>query len=231
MQRVLVVEDDLVIADAIARRLEKEGFAVDVVHDGRTAVDTFGDATDALVLDVMLPGIDGLEVCRRVQAVRPVPVLMLTARADETDRLIGLGVGADDYLTKPFSPREMVARVRALLRRVERAEELARLRAERAHRLDLGDGLLMDVGGRRVELAGQEVHLTRTEFDLLHALARRPGDVVGRERLLTEVWDWAEPPGGNASRTIDTHVKVLRRKLGTERIRTVHGVGYALDVP
>jgi len=229
-----VVEDDRVIADAVARRLQSEGFAVDVVHDGRTAVDSFDDGVDALVLDVMLPGLDGLEVCRRVQAVRPVPVLMLTARADETDRLIGLGVGADDYLTKPFSPRELVARVRALLRRVDRAEELFRRRTEQAglaQRLDLGQGLVIDVGARTVEQDGRQVHLTRTEFDLLHALARRPGAVVGRDRLLTEVWDWPDPSGARASRAADSHVKALRRKLGAERIRTVQGVGYALVVP
>ena len=213
------------IADAIARRLEKEGFAVEVSHDGRRAVETFHDGVDLVVLDVTLPGLDGLEVCRRVQAVRPVPVLMVTARAEEADRLIGLGVGADDYLSKPFSPRELVARVRALLRRVERAEELAR---RRTRQLDLGGGLTLDVGARRVEQAGTEVHLTRTEFDLLHALARRPGEVVTREGLLAELWDWPEAAKG--SRAVDTHVKALRRKLGQERIRTVHGVGYALDV-
>jgi DNA-binding response OmpR family regulator len=225
--RVLVVEDDRVIADAVARRLGSEGFDVVTVHDGRAAVETFDDSVDLVVLDVMLPGLDGLEVCRRVQAERPVPVLMLTARADETDRLIGLGVGADDYLTKPFSPRELVARVRALLRRVERAEQLVRQRA--AARIDLGDGLTVDVGARRVELDGAEVHLTRTEFDLLHALARRPGDAVGRDRLLAEVWDWADADAG-ASRAADSHVKALRKKLGADRIRTVQGVGYALVV-
>ncbi len=216
------------IADAVARRLEKEGFAVEVVHDGRIAVETFQagpDGIDLLVLDVMLPGLDGLEVCRQVQAVRPVPVLMLTAKADETDRLIGLGVGADDYLTKPFSPRELVARVRALLRRVERAEELARRRV--APTLDLGNGLMVDVGARRVELDGQEVHLTRTEFDLLHVLARHPGHVVDRERLLSEALDW---PDARGSRAADSHIKALRRKLGADRIRTVQGVGYALVV-
>ncbi|GLY16374.1 response regulator transcription factor [Kineosporia rhizophila] len=229
MQRVLVVEDDPVIADALRRRLEAEGFAVEVCHDGRVAVERFDDSVDLLVLDVMLPGLDGLEVCRRVQAQRPVPVLMLTARADETDRLIGLGVGADDYLTKPFSPRELVARVRALLRRVQRAEELARAKVSRSEQLDLGKGLMVDVGGRRVELSGQEVHLTRTEFDLLHALAQRPGRVVTREQMLAEVWAWPDPPTSGASRTVDSHVKTLRRKIGPERIRTVHGVGYALE--
>jgi DNA-binding response OmpR family regulator len=227
--RLLVVEDDRVIADAVSRRLVSEGFLVDAVHDGPAAV----AAADrvryaAVVLDVMLPGLDGLEVCRRVQAARPVPVLMLTARADETDRIVGLGVGADDYLTKPFSPRELVARVRALLRRVERADLLAQERADEP-RLDLGSGLSMDVAARRVHLAGAEVHLTRTEFDLLLVLARNPGRVLARERLLAEVWEWpARPPTAAAARAADSHVKALRRKLGPDRIRTVQGVGYAL---
>ncbi len=186
---MLVVEDDLVIADAVARRLESEGFAVDVVPDGRRAVEAFGSRTDALVLDVMLPGLDGLEVCRRVQAVRPVPVLMLTARDDESDVLVGLAVGADDYLTKPFSPRELVARVAALLRRVDRAAALAAGGAREEEGQVKAGALSIDVGARRVQVEGSDVHLTRTEFDLLLALARRPGQVVDRDHLLTEVWD------------------------------------------
>jgi DNA-binding response OmpR family regulator len=234
-QRILVVEDDRVIADAVARRLVSEGFEVDAVHDGPAAVAAAArTAYDAAILDVMLPGLDGHEVCRRIQADRPIPVLMLTARAEETDRLIGLGVGADDYLTKPFSPRELVARVRALLRRVERAAQLADERlARRDGRLVIDGGLVIDVGARRVEVDGAEVHLTRTEFDLLHALARRPGHAVPRERLLAEVWSWSDPPSGHdhgsASRIADSHVKALRRKVGAQRIRTVHGIGYALE--
>jgi len=232
--RILVVEDDRVIADAVTRRLTGEGFAVDTVHDGLAAVQAATTtAYDAAVLDVMLPGLDGLEVCRRIQSARPLPVLMLTARAEETDRIVGLGVGADDYLTKPFSPRELVARVRALLRRVERAAQLAderRAAEEHTARLDLGGGLVVDVAARRVEVAGAEVHLTRTEFDLLHALARRPGHAVPRDRLLTDVWSWPEAPSGAAAtRAVDSHVKALRRKIGAGRIRTVHGVGYALE--
>ncbi len=233
--RILVVEDDRAIADAVTRRLVSEGFEVDAVHDGRAAVEAADrTAYDLAVLDVMLPGLDGLEVCRRIQAARPVPVLMLTARAEETDRIVGLGVGADDYLTKPFSPRELVARVRALLRRVERAAQLAAETAQAAdagRRLELGAGLVLDPGARRVELGGAEVHLTRTEFDLLHALARRPGQVVRRDRLLAEVWAWPDAPAtAAASRTADSHVKALRRKLGRDRIRTVQGVGYALEL-
>jgi len=169
---------------------------------------------------VMLPGYDGHEVCRRIQADRPVPVLMLTARTDEADVLVGIGVGADDYLTKPFRMRELVARVGALLRRVERAAELVGRRA-----LELGD-LRVDAAARRVWRCGEEVRLTPTEFDLLLCLAVAPGAVVSRERLMAEVWGW---PGASGTRTVDSHVKGLRAKIGADRIRTVHGVGYALE--
>jgi DNA-binding response OmpR family regulator len=152
-----------------------------------------------------------------------VPVLMLTARDDETDLLVGLGVGADDYVTKPFSMRQLVARVRALLRRVERAAELAREPRDGVVRL--GE-LEIDRAQRRVRLTGAEVHLTPTEFDLLAALAARPRTVLSREELLADVWDWADASG---TRTVDSHVKALRRKLGANLVRTVHGVGYALE--
>jgi DNA-binding response OmpR family regulator len=228
---VLVVEDDPGIADAVARRLGSEGYDVDAVHDGPAAVAAVladrDPRYDAVVLDVMLPGLDGLEVCRRIQAHLPVPVLMLTARAEEADRLVGLAVGADDYLAKPFSPRELVARVAALLRRVDRAAELAT--AARASAGLRAGGLHLDPATRRAAVAGAEVHLTRTEFDLLACLAARPGAVLPRRRLIAEVWQWdgAVPP--SATRMLDSHVKALRRKVGAERIRTVHGVGYALE--
>jgi DNA-binding response OmpR family regulator len=222
--RVLVVEDERTIADAVAARLRAEGFAVEVAYDGPAAVEAARSyRPDLVVLDVMLPGFDGLEVCRRVQAERPVPVLMLTARDDETDLLVGLGVGADDYVTKPFSMRQLVARVRALLRRVERAAELAREPRDGVVRL--GE-LEIDRAQRRVRLTGAEVHLTPTEFDLLAALAARPRTVLSREELLADVWDWADASG---TRTVDSHVKALRRKLGANLVRTVHGVGYALE--
>jgi DNA-binding response OmpR family regulator len=222
---VLVVEDEPVINEAVADRLRAEGFGVEQAYDGPGAVERYAATRpDLVVLDVMLPGFDGLEVCRRIQAQRPVPVLMLTARDDEADILVGLAVGADDYLTKPFRMRELVARVRALLRRVERAAELA---ARPAARLVVGD-LVVDTGTRRVVAAGEEVHLTPTEFDLLARLATAPGDVLTRERLLADVWDWAEASG---TRTVDSHVKALRAKIGADRVRTVHGVGYALEVP
>jgi DNA-binding response OmpR family regulator len=225
-RRVLVVEDERTIAESVAVRLRAEGFVVDLAHDGPSAV-TMAHTTqpDLVVLDVMLPGFDGLEVCRRIQAERAVCVLMLTARGDETDLLIGLAVGADDYLTKPFSMRELAARVHALLRRAERG-----LTAESVERRDeapivVGD-LLINRSERRVVRGGVEAHLTPTEFDLLVHLARRPKAVLPRERLLAEVWGWADASG---TRTVDSHVKALRRKLGADLIRTVHGVGYALQ--
>jgi DNA-binding response OmpR family regulator len=220
-RRVLVVEDEQTIAESVAARLRAEGFTVEIAGDGPTAVESARKRPpDLVVLDVMLPGFDGLEVCRRIQADRPVPVLMLTARDDETDLLVGLAVGADDYLTKPFSLRELAARVHALLRRVDRAASSAQ------QLLRLGD-LEINQAERRVRRAGVEAHLTPTEFDLLVHLAGRPRTVLPRERLLSDVWGWADASG---TRTVDSHIKALRRKLGADLIRTVHGVGYALEV-
>ena len=223
---VLVVEDEPAIAQAVVTRLRSEGWRTEVVHDGVAAVGLAEQLRpDLVVLDVMLPGLDGLEVCRRIQAQRPVPVLMLTARDDETDMLVGLGVGADDYMTKPFSMRELVARIKALLRRVERADSLQAREVAGDAVLRLGD-LEVDSAERRVRRRGDLVHLTPTEFDLLPCLAAEPRVVLTREKLLAEVWDWVDASG---TRTVDSHVKALRRKLGADLIRTVHGVGYALE--
>ncbi|MFE7718058.1 response regulator [Nocardia rhizosphaerihabitans] len=219
-RRILVVDDEVTIAESVAARLRAEGFAVDLAHDGPGAVAAAAAGEpDLVVLDVMLPGFDGLEVCRRIQADRHVPVLMLTARTDETDQLIGLGVGADDYLTKPFSMRVLAARVHALLRRVERAAE----RGDSA--IVVGD-LRIDLDERRVWRGATEARLTPLEFDLLTRLAQRPRAVLARERLLEDIWDWSDASG---TRAVDSHIKALRRKLGADLIRTVHGVGYALD--
>jgi DNA-binding response OmpR family regulator len=216
---ILVVEDEATIAGSVAARLRKEGFEVEIAADGPTGVDRARSLLpDLVILDVMLPGMDGLEVCREIQRDRPVPVLMLTARDSETDLLVGLGIGADDYMTKPFSPRELVARVKALLRRVERRGAIA------SDSLKIG-ALEIDPGRRQVRWGGRPVELTRTEFDLLQTLAVRPGLVHSRERLLAEVWGWRDASG---LRTVDSHIRGLRRKLGADVVRTVHGVGYAL---
>jgi DNA-binding response OmpR family regulator len=221
MSRILLVEDDPTINQTVADRLHAEGFEVVQAFDGPGAVAAHLEhRPDLVVLDVMLPGFDGLEVCRRIQAERPVPVLMLTARDDETDLLVGLGVGADDYVTKPFRMREVVARIRALLRRVERARQMA-AQGEPAIAVN---GLRLDRAARRVTVDGAQVHLTPLEFDLLLALVEEAGTVRSREDLMREVWGWAEASG---TRTLDSHIKSLRAKIGAERVRTVHGVGYA----
>ena len=221
--RILLVEDEPTINQSVAERLRAEGFDVSQAYDGTTALTLFaGETPDVVVLDLMLPGIDGLEVCRRIQADRPVPVLMLTARDEETDIVIGLSVGADDYLTKPFRMRELVARVRALLRRVERAAELA---AAPPGQLTVGE-LSVDPAARRVSVAGEQVHLTPLEFDLLARLAAEPGAVHSRTVLMREVWGWQDSAG---TRTLASHIRSLRAKIGAERVRTVHGVGYALE--
>jgi DNA-binding response OmpR family regulator len=216
---ILVVEDEATIAGSVAARLRKEGFGVEIADDGPSAVSRARDLLpDLVILDVMLPGMDGVEVCRQIQRERPVPVLMLTARDSETDVLVGLGIGADDYMTKPFSPRELVARVKALLRRVERRP------VGGPEALHIGD-LEIDPARRQVRRGGHSIELTKTEFDILLALAERPGVVHSRERLLAGVWGWRD---GSGTRTVDSHVRGLRRKLGPDVIRTVHGVGYAV---
>lgn len=215
---MVVVEDEPTIAASVAARLRQEGFEVEVAVDGPSGV-TLCDRLkpDLVILDLMLPGFDGLEVCRRIQEERPVPVLMLTARDSETDVLVGLGVGADDYMTKPFSPRELVARVHAILRRVDRAPSVPT-------EMTIGD-VTVDVNARQVTRDGRSVHLTPTEFDLLLHLAENARRVFSREQLLATVWGYEETVGG---RTVDSHIRALRRKLGDGIVRTVHGVGYAL---
>ena len=224
MARVIVIEDEETIASAVAARLRSEGFTVEVAADGPSGVALVERVRpDLVVLDLMLPGFDGLEVCRRIQKDRPVPVLMLTAKDSETDLLVGLAVGADDYLTKPFSPRELVARVHAILRRVGRAADPAAAADPAGRTLRLGR-VALEPATRRATLDSEPVHLTPTEFDILALLGDKPGVVFTREQLLADIWGYRD---GFGARTVDSHVQALRRKLGASVIRTVHGVGYA----
>jgi two-component system response regulator ResD len=220
---VLVVEDDRTVADVVQRYLENDGFNVHVAADGpaglRAAVD--GDA-DLVVLDIMLPGLDGMEVCRRLRATRDVPVIMLTARGQEPDRVRGLQLGADDYVVKPFSPRELVARVRSVLRRTRRADDEPRTVVSR--------DIVLEPAARRVVVRGQPVSLTAREFDLLAFLMRYPSRVFRREELLEDVWGYRF---GDLS-TVTVHVRRLREKIEVDPsnpcvIQTVWGVGYRFD--
>jgi DNA-binding response OmpR family regulator len=218
---IAVVEDERSIAAAVAARLRSEGYVVEIAADGPSGVALCERIRpDLVILDLMLPGLDGVEVCKQIQRDRPVPVLMLTARDSETDLVVGLAVGADDYMTKPFSARELVARVQAILRRAERTAS-----ADDAQPVSIGD-IELDPGTRRVRRGDEAVHLTPTEFDLLAYLAVRPDRVATREELLGQVWGYEIPSG---ARTVDSHIRSLRRKLGPSVIRTVHGVGYALE--
>jgi len=224
-QTVLVVDDEEAIAEAVRARLENEGFRVLVAFDGPQALEVAAaEEPDLVVLDLMLPGMDGLDVCRELQRDRWVPVLMLTARTDEADKVAGFAVGADDYLTKPFSLRELVVRVKAILRRLERARP-----APAAEPL-LRGALRIDPARRQVTVDGREVQLTPLEFDILLELARDPGVVFTREQLMDRVWGYRDYAGG---RVVDSHVARIRRKLGEDGageprfVRTVHGVGYA----
>jgi DNA-binding response OmpR family regulator len=221
---ILVVEDEEAIAEAVRARLVSEGYDVRVVHDGPQAISAAKlQQPDLVVLDLMLPGMDGLEVCREIQKEDWIPVLMLTARTDEADKVAGFAVGADDYLTKPFSLRELAARVRAILRRMDRIQKATPREPEL--RFDLS----IDPARRRVTKDGEEVTLTPLEFEILLTLARTPGVVLSRDALMDRVWGYRDYAGG---RVVDSHVARIRRKLGDEAaepkyIRTVHGVGYA----
>ena len=220
---VLVVEDERAISDLLRLYLSREGFGVHVAEDGQsalTAARTLHPA--AIILDVGLPLLDGTEVCRQLRAEGNwVPILFCTARDDEVDRVLGLELGADDYITKPFSPREVVARVKSVVRR-------ASLLAPDEAPLALGS-VRVDLVTRRVTVDGEPVMLTATEFDLLAHLMQHPGRVYTREHLLSEVWGYAAVVG---TRTVDVHVAQVRGKLGdASPIRTVRGVGYSAEAP
>jgi DNA-binding response OmpR family regulator len=225
-QTVLVVDDEEAIAEAVRARLESEGYRVVVAADGPEAIEANREhQPDLVVLDLMLPGMDGLEVCKRIQRDRWTPVLMLTAKTEEADKVAGFAVGADDYLTKPFSLRELAVRVRAILRRVERIQSM---QAQDDGPIEL-HGLRIDGARRLVEVDDEEISLTPLEFEILLTLAREPGVVLSRDQLMDRVWGYRDYAGG---RVVDSHVARIRRKLGEDGndprfIRTVHGVGYA----
>jgi len=224
-QRVLIVEDEPDIRDLLVFHLEREGYQVTQCRSGAEAL-RVARATppDLVLLDLMLPEMDGLEVCRRLRqepATQALPIVMLTARGDEVDRVLGLELGADDYVVKPFSPRELVARIRAVLRRARPPAGTAPLVIGR---------IAIDAAAPHVTVDGAAVSLTRKEFDLLRALAEARGRVLSREYLLDHVWGYTAA-GEIESRTVDVHVRRLRQKLGTEgqRIGTVTGVGYRFE--
>ena len=220
--RVLVVDDDPTVAEIVSGYLDRAGYVVDRAGDGPAALAAAAARRpDLVVLDLMLPGMDGLEVCRRMRGQGPVPVIMLTARGDEDDRILGLEVGADDYVTKPFSPRELVLRVESVLRRSRPAQPSGILRA---------GGLTVDPTARRATKDGAELALTIREFDLLTFFLRHQGRVFGREDLMREVWGW---DFGDLS-TVTVHVRRLRGKVEDDParprlIQTVWGVGYRFD--
>lgn len=241
--RILVVDDEVALADIVASYLRREGFEVTVAHDGRAAIDLVREQSpDVVLLDVMLPGIDGLEVCRQIRSQTDCYVLMLTARDHEVDKVVGLTVGADDYLVKPHSPRELGARIRAMLRRPRSASQGASARVgsmpgglapgattAREQTIRIGD-LRVDLAARRVWVAAVEVQLTRTEFDLLALLAVAPRRAFTRRQLIESGWG---PNWFGDEHIVDVHIGHLRRKLGDDAaeprfIRTVRGIGYGM---
>jgi len=221
MKRILIVDDEEMIVRTVKAYLDREGFKTYTAADGEEALRSFEEkGPDLIVLDLMLPKVSGIEVCRTIRTKSSVPIIMLTAKAAEADRVVGLELGADDYVVKPFSPRELVARIRAVLRRYEGE-------GAEVERVAVG-GLEIDLKTRELKVDGREVELTPTEFDLLAYLARHPGQVFTRLQLLREVQGYTYD---SFARTIDTHVKNLRRKIEQDPkepryILTVHGVGY-----
>ncbi len=222
---ILIAEDEPAIADLLRLYLEREGFQVHVEADGQAALDAVrARRPAAIILDIGVPTVDGIEICRALRGAGDwTPILFVTARYDEVDRIVGLELGADDYVTKPFSPREVVARVRTVLRRAERRPGPG----PDAGAVHVVGDVTLDEAGRRVTVADQEITLTTTEFDLLAHLMRHPGLVFPREQLLAEVWGYRSLV---TTRTVDVHVAQLRAKLGPAcPIRTVRGVGYGID--
>jgi DNA-binding response OmpR family regulator len=233
--RIVVVDDDPTVADVVGRYLVRDGHTVECVRDGHEALRRIAELRpDLVVLDLMLPGIDGLEVCRRLRERWPIPVVMLTALGDETDRLAGFEIGADDYVTKPFSPRELAMRVRSVLRRARGAALAGQPdqpgHAPQGQEIIADRDVLVDLAAHQVRISGKLVQLTSREYDLLVFLLRNPRQAFSREQLLSEVWGWTF---GDTS-TVTVHIRRLREKLEKDptlpqRIVTVWGVGYRYE--
>ena len=228
MERVLVIDDDVALCELVEEYLEPEGYDVEATHNGERGIDrALSNEHSLVILDVMLPGMNGFDVLRRIRAKSRIPVLMLTARGDDVDRIVGLEIGADDYLPKPFNPRELVARIRAVLRRMQPDESQGARES-----LVVGD-IEMDLARRAVRRSGEAVELTAVEYDLLERLLRSAGQIAKREELVKEVLGRELSP---FDRSIDMHVSNLRKKLGhqlngMERIKTIRGVGYIYAAP
>lgn len=231
MATILLVEDEQNLSNVIRTHLEERGHQIHQLFDGSSAIQSLSETNpDLIILDIMLPGMDGLEVCRRVRQTSIVPILMLTARAEEIDRVVGLESGADDYVTKPFSMHELNARVRALLRRVEMMQAAASALAHDSAPLRFGD-VFLDPTAHEATHQGQAIDLTPKEFALLFLLLNHPGRVFSRAYLLDEIWGYAPEA---YDRTVDTHIYRLRQKLGTDsdiagRIVAVRGIGYKVQ--
>ena len=236
MAHILVIEDEQELARLIASTLQADGHTTEVLRDGQFALDRINDPNakepDLYILDLMLPRVDGLTICRRIRQTRITPIVMLTAKSTELDKVLGLELGADDYLTKPVSLRELQARVSAILRRVEMMASSSRTNEETDAPI-VHDILQIDPLGRKVIIDGKDVALTAKEFDLMYLLASNPGRVFSRNYLLDRLWGDSY---GGFERTVDTHIQRLRRKLGAEssvdeRIVTLWGVGYKYERP
>jgi DNA-binding response OmpR family regulator len=236
MAHILVIEDEHELARLISSALQADGHTTEVIRDGQFAMDRINDPgarePDLYILDLMLPRVDGLTICRRIRQTRITPIVMLTAKSTELDKVVGLELGADDYITKPVSLRELQARISAILRRVEMMANTSRTNEE-SNAPVTHDILHIDPLGRKVIIDGQDVALTAKEFDLMYLLASNPGRVFSRNYLLDRLWG---DNYGGFERTVDTHIQRLRRKLGAnsnvdERIVTLWGVGYKYDRP
>jgi len=228
MKRILIVEDEVPLAEALKYTLGKEGYAVEMAHDGARGLDHFTrEGADLILLDIMLPSMDGLEVCRKIRLASAVPIIMLTAKDSDIDEILGLEIGADDYVTKPFNMRTLIARIRTVLRRAGEQRALARQAEQVAF-----EGIVMDREKHEVTVRGEPVQLTPTEYGLLEALILRAGKVVSREQLLSTVWgDFY-----GSSKTLDVHIRHLREKGemdpgAPEYVKTVRGMGYKLGGP